>query len=102
MHSSRRQFLRALGLAIACVPIKSIFAKTAVNTEIIDFDTSNFRYIYGHEEYKTQFYNFLTNVFHLFPEEEMHQLISDASKQHEATRTYIKTYKQMLKAFNLY
>lgn len=106
MLNTRRQFLRALGLAIACVPFKNVFSKSADNTEIVDLNTSNFRYIYSHEAYKTQFYDFLTNVFHLFPEDELHQLINDASELHVTDediyndlQTNIESIQPILAAF---
>ena len=43
--------------------------------------TSNFQYIYGDAAYKQEFYNFLVNVFHLFPEDKMHALIEVLTKQ---------------------
>ena len=82
MLSTRRQFLRALGLAMACVPFKSVFSKSTTNDDMVGCGISNFRYVYGQEKYKIRFYDFLTHVFHLFPEDELHQLISDASEQH--------------------
>lgn len=81
MLNSRRQFLRALGLAITCVPFNNVFSKSALSASALCCDASNFRYIYGKQEYKNQFYDFLSNVFHLFPEDELHQLISKASEQ---------------------
>ena len=81
MLNSRRQFLRALGLAIACAPFKNVFSKSALDASVICCDASNFRYIYGNQDYKNQFHDFLSNVFHLFPEDELHQLISEASEQ---------------------
>ncbi len=40
---------------------------------------SNFKYIYQNNKLKDQFYKFLQNVFHLYPEKEFHQLIHDAT-----------------------
>ena len=79
MVNTRRQFLRALGLAMTCVPFKALLAKSSTLATRQDFGDSNFRYIYGREDYKFHFHEFLTNVFHLFPEDDLHQLISEAS-----------------------
>ncbi|MBT8125402.1 MAG: hypothetical protein KJO81_11295, partial [Gammaproteobacteria bacterium] len=81
MMNTRRQFLRALSLAIACAPFKSVLAKSATLSTSVDAGASNFRYIYGQNDYKIQFHDFLSNVFHLFPEDDLHQLIAEASKE---------------------
>ncbi len=88
--NTRRQFLRALSLAIACVPFKGVLAKSATLSTSLDAGASNFRYIYGHDDYKTQFHDFLSNVFHLFPEDEMHQLIAEASKEYPSDEQIYK------------
>lgn len=90
--NTRRQFLRALGLAIACVPFKSVLAKSATLSANVDASASNFRYIYGQNDYKTQFHDFLSNVFHLFPEDDMHQLITEATNEYSSDE---KIYKNL-------
>jgi len=90
MMNTRRQFLRALGLAIACIPFKSVLAKSATLSTSVDAGTSNFRYIYGQNDYKTQFHDFLSNVFHLFPEDDMHQLIAEASNEYPSDEQIYK------------
>lgn len=42
---------------------------------------SNFKYIYQNKRLKGQFYKFLQNVFHLYPEEAFHQLIHDTTEK---------------------
>ncbi len=81
MRNTRRQFLRALGLAIICVPFKSVLSNALKDSEQLADAASNFRYVYGKESYKAQFHDFLTNVFHLFPEDELHQLIDESSRE---------------------
>lgn len=39
--------------------------------------SSNFKAIYGNPQLKAAFYQFLQNVYHLYPEARMHQLIAD-------------------------
>jgi len=39
-------------------------------------ETGNFRYIYDRRAYRKEFYNFLVNVFHLYPEDKIHQHIT--------------------------
>ena len=47
--------------------------------EVFEATKSNFKYIYQNNKLKGQFYNFLQNVFHLYPEDEFHQLINDTT-----------------------
>lgn len=48
--------------------------------ERIDTATGNFRYIYANPELRDGFLDFLTNVFHLYPEQEFHDLLSRLSR----------------------
>ena len=50
-------------------------------TKLPDDSSSNFRFIYNNSVYKENFYQFLVNVFHLYPELEFHQLISAITKR---------------------
>jgi hypothetical protein len=47
-----------------------------------DDDTAigNFRYIYGHPELRREFLDFLTNVFHLYPEGAFHEILTRLSQ----------------------
>ena len=104
--NTRRQFLRALGLAIACMPFKGVLAKSVALNKEVDTELSNFRYIYGRNEYKNEFHDFLRNVFHLFPEDEMHQLINKASNElgndeqiYKNLQTEVESIQPFLAAF---
>jgi SAM-dependent methyltransferase len=44
---------------------------------------SNFRAIYGDPRLRKRFYLFLTNVFHLYPEDRFHRLITDVSRRYD-------------------
>ena len=46
--------------------------------------SGNFGFIYGSEQHKAEFYKFLSNVFHLYPEEKLHELISVSTSKHSA------------------
>jgi SAM-dependent methyltransferase len=73
MHQmNRRDCLAALG-ALLTAPL----AERVFGNEIHDPDTGvgNFRYIYSNPELRSQFLNFLTNVFHLYPEDEFHETL---------------------------
>lgn len=43
---------------------------------------SNFKYIYDNTRLKADFYKFLQNVFNLYPEEELHNLISESTDKY--------------------
>lgn len=48
--------------------------------------SSNFRAIYGSHELRQRFYLFLVNVFHLYPEERLHELITELSARYSTDR----------------
>lgn len=96
MTNTRRQFLQALGLAIACVPFKGGLAKSASLTPRQGCGASNFRYIYGRDDYKLRFHDFLSNVFHLFPEDELHELIAQASDEYATDEEIYKNLQQQV------
>jgi SAM-dependent methyltransferase len=45
-------------------------------------DPGNFRFIYLNPKLRDSFYPFLKNVFHLYPEDDFHRLISEISSQY--------------------
>lgn len=90
MMNTRRQFLQALSLAIACAPFKGLLSKSAALSTNVVAGVSNFHYIYEQDEYKKQFHDFLSNVFHLFPEDDMHRLIAEASNEYNNDKEIYK------------
>jgi len=70
----RRFFLKTL--LLLSLPVKSLSANIA---DIFANVEGNFKKIYSSYTLKKQFYNFLKNVFNLYPEGKMHQLISDTT-----------------------
>ena len=52
----------------------------------------NFSYIYRNNELRDQFFNFLVNVFHLYPENEFHALIQSFAESYSADEN---VYKQL-------
>ncbi len=99
MTYSRRKFLRNLGLALACMPSRNLLASGSESVPLamaLGSGNSNFRYIYGNTVYKKEFLNFLSNVFHLFPENELHRLISLSVEQHAEDRDiYLNLQKNL-------
>lgn len=93
MHRNRRQMLKLAALLAAAFAWNRGFPmdapprgeSTGATGIAGDFNlhalagTSNFKAIYGDPALKAAFLKFLTNVFHLFPEERLHRLIEDAA-----------------------
>src|SRR5215467_5757236 len=75
MNPTRREFLTAVALAIAVAPLRKLGAQNAGNGTTV----GNFRYIYGDAASRGEFKNFLINVFHLYPEDELQRLIEQAA-----------------------
>lgn len=74
MTNSKRDLLRALALIMSAAPAMRAFAqKTPIAT-------GNFGYIYSDPAIREEFKNFLVNVFHLYPEDDLHALIVGAVK----------------------
>lgn len=86
MIIDRRAFLRrALGaLAFLAAPgslSAKIDALAALATDALKDDPGNFRAVYLDPDQRDQFFLFLQNVFHLYPEAEFHQMIIDLVKK---------------------
>ena len=75
MNRRRRQFLQTIATLLACAPLRALRADPAPVTDDRRL-RDNFRYIYENERYRNEFKQFLTNVFHLFPEDELDALIA--------------------------
>ena len=88
MNISKRQLLRALGVIMSAAPTSLLFAKEASGAE------GNFAYIYSDPAIREEFKSFLVNVFHLYPEDDLHALILKAVKQ---TLTDGEIYRQVQK-----
>lgn len=69
---NRRDLLTWLGVFMA-MPLTARL--THATTVDLDSTVGNFRYIYSDAALKRQFLDFLTNVFHLYPENEFHELL---------------------------
>ncbi len=75
----RKDFLLALGAGL--IPL-TVFPGKMVNSimELTSGDPRlNFHHIYSDPTLRTEFFNFLRNVFNLYPEEDLHQLITDTA-----------------------
>lgn len=100
MPLDRRQLLKLAALLAATMAVSRGFTMDAAPRAETgpapgaggDFNvhalsaTSNFKAIYGDPALKTAFLKFLSNVFHLFPEERLHRLIEDAANARNSDR----------------
>jgi SAM-dependent methyltransferase len=75
MSNSKREFLRALALIMSATPAMRTFAQKP------PVATGNFGYIYSDPAIREEFKTFLVNVFHLYPEDDLHALILGVVKQ---------------------
>ena len=78
MNISRREYIKACIALTVAASARSVFANepllapTAETAKVV----GNFAYIYGQPQLRDQFVDFYTNVFHLYPEQEMHKLVN--------------------------
>lgn len=85
MDSKRRHFLQIICGTLSYTLAPRIFALD--HTAIIPNNfRQNFRAIYKDVRARAEFRNFLVNVFHLYPEEELNQLISRVATQNPDDR----------------
>lgn len=100
MNTERRRIIQLLGslLGLSTLSSTRLFADipTALTAE------GNFHYIYSRPALKQEFLNFMINVFHLFPERELHDLITMLSNQYSDDREIyvrIQSGLSMIKPF---
>lgn len=86
MNESRREIMRAFVVALSCAPSHALFAKD------LSAVAGNFDYIYADPTLREEFKKFLVNVFHLYPQDDLHALILEAVKRH---RTDAAVYRQV-------
>ena len=75
MNCDRRDFIRALAAFLCAIPARRLLAEEA------PVAVGNFSYIYSDPATREEFKNFLVNVFHLYPEDDLHALILKAVNQ---------------------
>ncbi len=102
MNKSKRRLLKQISLlplVLSVIPLNKILAKqltlaTKIEKEI---KAGNFKYIYANDQYRTEFFPFLVNVFHLYPEKEFHQAIFEATKMNDADAAIYQELQQKIK-----
>ncbi len=75
MNYSRREILKQAAL------LTFLGSTTFSNMLANEIGAGNFRFIYQNAELREKFYPFLVNVFNLYPELKLHQLIQEISQQ---------------------
>ncbi len=82
MNPSRRDFITQLGLMFVAIKFSTpcVLAQTTEELKLLVDGASNFKAVYGNQALQREFLLFLKNVFHLYPENEMHKLIADTVK----------------------
>jgi SAM-dependent methyltransferase len=74
MNTTRRDVLRTAALALAYAPLRGLHAQVRGNGTT----GGNFSYIYRDHTSRHEFKNFLVNVFHLYPQDDLDRLIEAA------------------------
>ncbi len=74
---NRRDCIAALA-ALLSTPLTGKVLADEINDA--DTDIGNFRYIYSNPTLRREFLDFLTNVFHLFPQSEFHDVLTRLSR----------------------
>lgn len=85
MDSKRRHFFLRICGTLAAIKADDTFA-THPTFNIPKESRQNFRAIYKDARSRAEFRNFLVNVFNLYPEEKLHQLISHVAMQNPDDR----------------
>lgn len=94
MDYSRRRFIRTVSAVLAAASVKTLSAAGPATLE--SENQGNFRYIYGNEVYRDDFYRFLMNVFRLQPEDDLHRLIIQAAAEYlDDEMIYIRLQQQV-------
>ncbi|HLP21372.1 MAG TPA: hypothetical protein VK174_13765 [Chitinophagales bacterium] len=89
----RSDFIKTILLVAAAARAFSSGAANAFTTA-----RSNFRHIYSNSQLKNNFFGFLKNVFTLYPEQDMHKLIDDAShKSADDQQVYLQVQSNLHK-----
>jgi SAM-dependent methyltransferase len=91
-------FIRQVpGVAAQAGPVAApAEAKAGGNNAWAVAGTSNFRAIYGDTQLRAAFLQFLTNVYHLFPEDEFHAAIAEATRSGQTDREIYARVQQKL------
>lgn len=81
MILNRREFIKRLSLLLGSAALWQGSLGAATVSEQAS-QTGNFNYIYSDPVLRQEFFDFLVNVFHLYPENELHELIGALTEAH--------------------
>jgi len=90
---NRRDLLAALGALLTTPLTRSAFAQDAID---LTRDVGNFRYVYANPRLRDEFLNFLINVFHLYPENELHQVLTRLSAESDSDQQAYEALQEEL------
>lgn len=96
---TRRKFLTKMGFLFAYANLSSsaVFAQTTQELKSRVAGSSNFRSVYTNEDLKNKFILFLKNVFHLYPEQKLHDLIAQGVKEYSQDKDVYLALQPRLK-----
>ncbi|XDD51881.1 methyltransferase domain-containing protein [Leptospira sp. WS92.C1] len=95
-HLNRRQFLKSILFLFLSGAGADLFSKDKKGLKPPFFleQNSNFRNVYSDPKLRDDFFQFLQNVYHLYPEEEFHKVIFEISKTKKTDREIYETILQ--------
>jgi len=94
MDISRRKALVAIASSLSLASLSNI---SAAASALLKVPSSNsFEFIYNNPEFKKEFFEFLVNVFHLYPENEMHNAIEQHTQKHSSDENIYKSLQESL------
>ncbi len=96
MRLSRREFTRQFSILLGLFAMNPLQVFGQLARPAGPSAVGNFQYIYSNPELRKAFLDFLINVFHLYPENELHQTILEITRQHDTDEAiYEELQKRM-------
>lgn len=96
MRLSRREFTRQFSILLGLFAMNPLQVFGQLARPADPSAVGNFQYIYSNPELRKAFLDFLINVFHLYPENELHQTILEITRQHNTDQAvYEELQKRM-------
>ncbi len=92
---NRRDCIAGLGALLAAPLFPTVFVREAMAEP---GDVGNFRYIYSNPQLKREFLDFLTNLFHLYPEQDLHETLARLAMSRDWKRRDSKQHSPKLPA----
>ena len=94
----RRNFIRSIFLLITSV---NLFSNDSYSSKVNK--ESNFKYIYNNKRLKRDFFDFLKNVFNLYPESKIHELIMKITKDNTDDKSiYLKVQSKLIEIYPIF